>query len=98
MYANRFFQTSAPATCHTQQYHIPLQPLVAWTVVSECNELKRFNFDLSSLHPSSLELPGPPSELKVIGLTHIVGKYDFTLQIKDGYASAFEGHSRLVLP
>jgi hypothetical protein len=37
-------------------------------------------------------------KVKVIGLTHIVGKYDFTLQIKDGYASAVEGHSRLVLP
>ena len=37
-------------------------------------------------------------KVKVIGLTHIVGEYDFTLQIKDGYASAVEGHSRLVLP
>jgi hypothetical protein len=37
-------------------------------------------------------------KVKVIGLTHIVGEYDFTLQIKDGYASAIEGHSRLVLP
>lgn len=37
-------------------------------------------------------------KVKVIGLTHIVGKYDFTLQVKDRYASAIEGHSRLVLP
>jgi hypothetical protein len=35
-------------------------------------------------------------KIEVIGLTHVIGENDFTLQIKDGDASAVKGHSRLV--
>lgn len=36
-------------------------------------------------------------EVKVIRLTHIVRKYNFSFEVKDRYTSAIECHSRLVL-